>query len=368
MSITVRTSPLKNDRSRLYLDHYHKGKSKCETLDLIIYNKPTTPTEREHNKKARAIAENICAKRFLEAQDQQFDLTTGYKSELSFLDYFKRQTENRKGNEGNYGNWLSTYRYLKLFINGKDLKFKECDEVFLNKFKQYLLTQPISRGGRHLSENSASSYLNKVKAALNEAFNERFISDNPAKRVKGIKVNDNSREYLLIEEVRKLHITSCELPLLKNAFLFSCLTGLRWSDVQKLLWREIVYSEAEGRYKIHYTQKKTKAAEYLPISNEAYQLLGQRKDDDIRVFKGLKYSAWNNLRLAQWVMDAGITKKITFHCARHTYATLLLTNNADLYSVSSLLGHKNIKTTQIYAKIIDSKKNQVVDLLPSISF
>jgi len=174
-----------------------------------------------------------------------------------------------------------------------------------------------------LSENSASSYLNKAKADLNEAFNDRFISDNPAKRVKGIKVNDNSKEYLLIEEVRKLHSTPCELPLLKNAFMFSCLTDLRWSDVQKLLWKEMVYSEAEGRHKIHYTQKKTKAAEYLPISAEAYQLLCQRKDDDTRVFKGLKCSAWNNLHLARWVMDAGINKKITFHCARHTYATLL---------------------------------------------
>jgi integrase len=367
MSITVRTSPLKENRSRLYLDHYHKGKSKAETLDLFLYNKPSNSTEREHNKKAKAIAENIRAKRLLEAQDEKFDLTAGYKSELSFLDYFKKQTASRKASEGNYGNWMSTYRYLKLFRNGKDIKFKDCNEVFLNDFRQYLLTQPISRGGRHLSENSASSYLNKVKAALNEAFNERYISDNPAKRVKGIKVNDNSRSYLLIEEVRKLYNTPCELPLLKNAFLFSCLTGLRWADVQKLLWKEIVFSEAEGRYKIHYTQKKTKAAEYLPISNEAHQLLGQRKDDDTRVFKGLKYSAWNNLRLAQWVMDAGINKKITYHSSRHTYGTLLLTNGADLYSVSSLLGHKSIKTTQIYARIIDAKKNQVVDLLPPIS-
>jgi len=85
-------------------------------------------------------------------------------------------------------------------------------------------------------------------------------------------------------------------------------------------------------------------------------LVGERKVDEERVFKGLKYSAWHNLKLAQWMMKAGITKKITFHSARHTYATLLLTKNVDITVVSKLLGHSDIKTTQIYAKVIDKRK------------
>ena len=98
-----------------------------------------------------------------------------------------------------------------------------------------------------------------------------------------------------------------------------------------------------------------------PISEQAFELLGERTIPDERVFVGLKYSAWHNLKLQQWVMKAGISKTITFHCARHTYATLQLTLGTDIYTVSKLLGHKDLKTTQIYAKIIDERKKEAAN-------
>ncbi|NTE04545.1 tyrosine-type recombinase/integrase [Agrobacterium tumefaciens] len=116
-------------------------------------------------------------------------------------------------------------------------------------------------------------------------------------------------------------------------------------------------------------KRKTKGLQYNPISFEVYGLLGKRRDDNERVFKGLRYSTWTNHLLQKWdTMEAGIRKKITFHFARHTYATLLLTSGADIYTVSKLLDHQDLKTTKIYGKIINSKKNEVVDLLPKISF
>lgn len=90
-------------------------------------------------------------------------------------------------------------------------------------------------------------------------------------------------------------------------------------------------------------------------------MLGEEKEQTERVFKGLKYSAWHNVKLAQWVLRAGITKNITFHCARHTYATLQLTMGTDIYTVSKLLGHRELKTTQIYAKVIDNKKKEAAN-------
>jgi site-specific recombinase XerD len=90
-------------------------------------------------------------------------------------------------------------------------------------------------------------------------------------------------------------------------------------------------------------------------------LLGEKAEPIERVFKGLKYSAWHNIKLQQWVMRAGISKTITFHCARHTYATLQLTLGTDIYTVSKLLGHKDLKTTQVYAKIIDDKKKEAAN-------
>lgn len=366
MGINLRTQKLAKGRIRLSLEIYSNGKSKYENLKLFLYEKPVTPAEREHNKRTKTLAESIKAKRIIEMQDGNYNVITGFKSQASFIKYFKQLRDERKSSESNFGNWDSTYKHLVGFTNGRDVTFAEVNEDFLNRFKKYLRTGNVTKGNQNLSDCSASSYFNKVKAALNQAYDEKIIAHNPGKVVKSIKVPEGKREFLLAEELRKLNETPCAIPILKDAFLFSCLTGLRWSDINKLTWREIIYSEAEARYKIHFTQKKTKGVEYHPITDAAYRLLGKRGKDDDRVFKGLKYSAWHNYRLGQWVMDAGINKKITFHCARHSYATLILSAGGDIYTVSSLLGHRDLKTTQIYAKIIDTKKNNTVELLPDI--
>lgn len=368
MNISIKESPLKGNRSRIYLYIYYQGKERYENLKLFTYNNPSNTLDKEHNKKTIALAENIKAKRILEMQDSHFNMHTGFKSQADFLEYFKSLVKDRRKQEGNYGNWMSAYKHLLAYSNGRTIKFCDCDDNFINGFKKYLQTAKVTKSGNCLSNNSSISYLNKLKAALTEAFNNRIITDNPGKRVKGIKQEENSREFLLAEELQILAKTECSYPLLKNAFLFSCLSGLRWSDVNKLTWGEVAYSEIEGTWKIHFRQKKTKGLQYNPISEEAYHLLGVRKASDERVFKGLKYSAWNNHLLQEWIWkDANINKKITFHCARHTYATLLLTSGADIYTVSKLLGHQDLKTTEIYGKIINTHKNRVVALLPKIN-
>lgn len=99
----------------------------------------------------------------------------------------------------------------------------------------------------------------------------------------------------------------------------------------------------------------------LPISEQAIQLLGERKDGKQKVFDGLTYSAYSNKHLFQWIGAAGITKDITFHCFRHTFATLQLSKGTDIYTVSKMLGHRELKTTQVYAKIIDQTKRAAAD-------
>ena len=142
--------------------------------------------------------------------------------------------------------------------------------------------------------------------------------------------------------------------------LFSALTGMRFGDVHKLTWSEVRYSDKDG-YSVSFRQKKTDGVEVLPISNQARELMGEAGEADQRVFTGLKYSAWHNVILRQWVLKAGITKDITFHCFRHTFATLQLTEGTDIYTVSKMLGHRELRTTQIYAKIIDEKKREAAN-------
>lgn len=161
--------------------------------------------------------------------------------------------------------------------------------------------------------------------------------------------------------MQKLARTDCEVPELKQAALFSAFTGLRHSDVVALTWG-IIQKDNAG-WVIRFTQQKTKGVEDLPISDEAVDLLGERGTDDAIIFEGItKYSdPWYNQRLKKWVEDAGITKRISFHCFRHTFATLLLSQGADLYTVSKMLGHRDIKTTQIYGKIADKLKRDAAN-------
>ncbi|MDB4089443.1 site-specific integrase [Flavobacteriales bacterium] len=127
-----------------------------------------------------------------------------------------------------------------------------------------------------------------------------------------------------------------------------------------MTWSELEFVKGQG-YILKFDQKKTKGVENLPISEQAYSFTKGKENpnempQDKKVFEGLKYSAYNNKYLFQWIGAAGITKNITFHCFRHTYATLQLFNGTDIYTVSKMLGHKDLKTTQVYAKIVDEAK------------
>jgi integrase len=350
--------------SMLHLEVSINGKASLKSMKLSVFNNPKTEDQKKHNKAVWEKANIIKTK-----QLSQIQLGVGsyVESQQDFLQYFKSLVRERRKNEGSYGNWKSTYKHLEDFCNGKKVRLCDVDEVFLNKFKKFLLEGELTKSGTNLSQNSASSYFLKVRAALNEAYNQRKINDNPVKRIKGISPEETERKRLTSEEIKILAKTDCRVPMLKKAFLFGCLTGLRWSDINQLTWSKINFNPDEAIWKIDLIQKKTKTVQHLPISNSALTLLGEKKNPEDRVFKGLKYSAWNNHILAEWVWkDAGIQKHITFHCSRHSFATILLSNKVDLPTVGSMLGHKDLKTTMIYAKIVDSERNNAVSVLPQI--
>lgn len=271
----------------------------------------------------------------------------------NFIDYIEHLASIKNNSDGNFGNWDSAVKHLKKYATGK-VSFNQVDQSWLEGFKNYLQKKAVTSSQKPLSQNTQCSYFNKVRAALNQAFKEGLIKKNPADIVSSIKSHDPERNFLTMEELKALWKTDCEIQILKNTFLFSAITGLRWSDINKMVWAEVL-TDAD-HYSIQFRQQKTKTMENHPISKQAFELLGNKGELDEMVFKGLKYSAWYNLKLQQWVMRAGISKQITFHCARHTYATLQLTAGTDIYTVSKLLGHKDLKTTQIYAKVIDQKK------------
>ena len=169
-----------------------------------------------------------------------------------------------------------------------------------------------------------------------------------------------------MDDIRLVADTDCPREDVKRAYLFSWYCCLRLSDVYALRWKEI---DLDGeQYRMSTVMQKTAAPICLPLSRQAVRWLPERKEagEEAVIFAGLPAEPNINKVLAKWVSKAGILKKITYHCARHTFATMMLTLGADLYTVSKLLGHANVKTTQIYAKIVDSKKTEAVNLVDKV--
>lgn len=353
MKVTLRKKKNKKKIS-LFIDYYHKGQRRFEYLGLYLYPEPKNNQEAQENKRTMEIADNIYAKRVVQYQGRNYDVRNVLSGNRSFLIFFEVMTESKYGSPGNYGNWTGALRHLKIFAN-PNITFNDITPEWLISFQDYLKNKAEKKNGEKLLPNSISSYYGKVRAALKEAVRQGIIETSPTARIKAPKEAETQREFLTLEELQEAAKAECEIPMLKKAFIFGCLTGLRFSDLEKLKWTDIQQSKTLG-YFIRFQQKKTKAYETLPISDETYNYLEKENATNEFVFPDLTYSAYNNTKLRTWIQSAGINKYITFHCSRHTYATLQLANDTDIYTVSKLLGHKNLQTTQIYAKIIDKKK------------
>lgn len=349
-------------------------KSKGQNTDALkkLYDqlKPLSPIDKTHNTETLRIAESVRQKRenfinkpeiYSEYEKEQLRLKE--LGDMDFVEYYEKLAHKRKNS--NHDNWMSALNYLKAFTGGK-LKFVDLNEKLLEEFKEYLLSAKTFKSDKTtLSQNSAVSYFNKIKATLKQAYKEGILQKNLNAFVEPIKSAETRREFLTIEELNTLVKTPCNNLLLKRVALFSSLTGLRFSDIKKMTWKELELIDSQG-YFLNYDQKKTKGVEVLPISDQAYGFTEgptNPKDmpQDKLVFEGLRYTAYHDKHLFQWLGAAGITKDITFHCFRHTFATLQLAGGTDIYTVSKMLGHKNLRTTQIYAKVVDQAKRQAAN-------
>lgn len=359
----------------LYLDIYLNGRRQYEYLKLYLVPEEGRK-EKEANKQTMRLAEAILAKRIVEFHNERYGFEDAYRQDTKFLDYYRMMCEKRRGNKeslGNWGNWYSALKHLEEYCK-PDLTFRDITSRWVDGFRNYLdntyirrdkrITIATTSDKRKLSQNSKVSYLNKLKACLAQAVKDGIIARNPADNVDSFKPEETERVYLTLEEVKAMAKAECAYPVLKRAFLFSCLTGLRKSDIEKMLWSEV---QAQGEYtRIIFKQKKTGGQEYLDISPQAVAYMGERGAPEDRVFAGFKYSAYVTSELRMWAVRAGITKRITFHSGRHTFAVLMLDLGADIYTVQKLLGHKELHTTQIYAKVLDKKKQEAVMMIPTL--
>lgn len=372
--IRLRKRKLKDGRYTLYLDIYLKGERSYEYLHLYLIPE-TSRSDKENNKKTLALAEAVRAKRVVELQNGRFGFENKTPaSEILFFDYYKAMCEKRKGVEsrGNWGNWLSCLKHLEIYEKNQRITFDKITPKWVEGFKEYLDKRAVCWGANYvkckkdkpLSQNSKASYFAKLRACLFQALDDGIIEKHPGRGIENFSARDAERMYLTIEELERLVATPCLNEAVRTAFLFSCLTGLRRSDIQKMTWGE-VYQQGEYT-RIIFKQKKTKGQEYLDISPQAVKLMGKRGKSDELVFRDFLTAGQTNRIIQLWVTKAGIDKDITFHCGRHTFAVMMLDLGTDIYTVSKLLGHREIGTTQIYAKVLDKNKQAAVSNIPDI--
>ncbi len=356
MSVTLRYRKIQDKGYSVYLDIYHQSKRTYEYLNLytsLDYSKAKRIKEEDKDKKE--FAEKVRLKTELAIKNGEYGFMPTSKRKTDFIKYFALLCERK-----NSSNYDSTLLKLKEFSGGT-LLFSELNEKKVKEFIAFLQ-------GQSLSQTTVHHYYRMFSASLNEAVREKFLTTNPTmyvQRHEKPKKQDSKREYLTMEEIRKLN----DEPFsgnqqIKTAFLFGCFCGLRISDIKRLTWDEI----HDG--KIEYKQKKTQKVEYLPLGKQALKMLSEipRHETNKLVFWNLPSpsAGYVNQQLRTWAASAGIKKHLSFHISRHSFATLFLTSGGDIYTLSKMLGHSSVEITAIYGKIIDSKKQNEVNKLPEL--
>ena len=376
--VTIRLKSLANGCKSVYLDIYRDGVRSYEFPKLYIIPEKT-PADKAANLATLDAANAIKARRVKEIINGEAGIKKAPGKHIRLLDWMKQRQE-RAGKaakdagrkSSNTAEGIKTVtahlrRYIATAYNGEDITLSKIDKRFCEGFSAYL-TGDNSRWAGKLSPNTRALYYSGLETALNEAYRKGIITVNPATFVEEREKphgEPSERDYLTAEELKTLAAAKCPNEQVKAAFLFSCFTGLRLSDIEGLTW-DAIHKDG-STWCIELRMQKTRRIIYLPLSEAARRYMPERgeKGAESLVFD-LPKRITTQSDVRTWVKRAGISKSISFHCARHTFATLALTRGADLYSISKLLGHTNIATTQIYAAIIDRRKQEAANLLNGV--
>ena len=365
--VHIRYKSLNNGCRSIFLDYCQNGKRIKEYLSLKLIPELSEidksindEVKKKVEEKRRELEDNV------KAGLAKVKIISKNGNLLDFIEtlqdgYFKKSGTKR----GIYYNLQSLYIHLQSY-KGNAISFQSIDKSFVNGFIKYLwdANSEIKYKDERITKlhpNTQHKLFNLLKTVLNRAVREEYLNANPCYQIDMSdkpKTVGTKRGYLEIDEVKLLINTECKNENLKKAFLFSCLTGIRWSDIKKLRYSDIQI-DSKGNTGLSYIQQKTKSVSYIEISEEATKWIPEQDETDV-VFILPKNETANKI-LKEWHSNAGIKKHVTFHWSRHTAATLNLTLGVPIEIVSELLGHSKIATTKIYAKIVGEAKREAVN-------
>lgn len=374
--ITLRTKSLSGGRKSLYLDYYDystRDKAKSHRYEFLkLYLLPETSRENKaQNREIMRSAQAILNQRLIDRANGMAHIKTQSSAKILLSDWMERYAEIKR----TYGQSDANATIVQSCIKKLDayrpnVMLCQVDKNFCLGFVSFLTSAPNSNASRNqktISKRTAKIYFTTLSSALTQAVRQELITQNPANLLtreekRMLAFDEEQRTYLTPEELSKLVATPCHREDVKNAFLFACFCGLRLSDINTLQWNEIHF-EQNGKVYIYKQMKKTAKYITLPISRNALSFLPEIGVGNVFHLGNVRNV---NVTLKKWAKKSGIQKDICFHVSRHTFATSLLTQGADIYTTSKLLGHRKIQTTQIYAEIVNQKKVEAVNLLDNI--
>ncbi len=361
--VTIRERKRKNCIS-FYLRYVLPNGKRVEENTGFFITDATTPLEREKNKEVRKAVEKLRSDKTIELINNKGGIETATKSQKKLLltDYIEIKNEaSQRAPKTKRG-----YTNLKLHIEEftPDVKVVEVDKDWVVDFLDSL---------SDLKASSKRLYCTLLSAVLRLAVKENIIASNPVEKLgsdEKPKVKQTKREYLTPEELEQVAAAFPQTTKYQKEglrmFLFSCYTGLRFSDIAKIKWQDLKKDRSSGKYYFNIEMQKTKEVVKGYLSRKALELIGKPAAANENIFWGSAYLANADKCLKIAADAAGINKNISFHTARHTFAVNLLAGGMDIYSVSRLLGHTDIKTTQIYLEMMPKKQIEAADLIDSI--
>lgn len=389
--VRIRFKKLANGNQSIYLDTYVNKQRTYDFLKLYIVPE-TSEAAKVANANALQAAKAIQAQRILDIANGVAHIRKDY-GKMLLTDWLKEYQKMRKltGQSGSRAVQIgNAIKHIETYNGKRKITLADVDADYCKGFINYLATarnRNHTKTPKTLSKKSGESYFGVLASALIEAKRQQIIPSSPidllgAEDRKPIKGNPAEIGYLTADEVEALR--RCNFPtlnpVLKKVFLFACFTGFRISDIKSLKWGDI--QKIGDTYQIHKLMMKTRHYVDVPLSDAALCNMPNRGDaqDTDNVFptaylgrgKDKKSYALPSTEsgidkaLKVWADKAGLKKHVTFHMSRHTFATMLITQGADLYTVSKLLGHTDVSTTQIYAELVGKKKREAVELLNSV--
>ena len=353
MSVTLRDKINKDGTNSLYLDIYHNKKRYKEYLKECKLENPSNALAKQGNKAKKELAKRIAIKRAEELESNGYNVLLKHKGQIDIFKFFDNFIKNYdKKDLRNVIGVCNKFKEFTIKNSIRNLSIAQLDENIVYSFSQYLKKVCTGEG--------ASSYYARFKKIIKQAIREKLILDNPCIDVKIKKDYSIRKDILSIDDIQKLYTTEISNINIKNAFLFSCFTGLRWADIVTLKWSNI---DLENKILKKY-QTKTDTLIDIPISENALNFLPE--NDNTLVYQLTSHTGALKT-LKNWVKKAGINKHITWHCARHSFITNLAIFDVQAFTIQKLAGHASITETQRYITIADEMKRKAVNKMPSIN-